>query len=143
VCAGSSVARASRRPNLELCHVLSPLGGGTLAGFPPSPPLFRQPDGVELVVEDVGRRDRPAPDLGAMGNDAMLLQRVDVVDLLVETALLEGAQQAPALAGVLGPGLPHEQLAEDRILVAAGAPVGAPDRLPLVDRDAGPDEDAA
>src|SRR5262245_55351564 len=63
---------------------------------------LRQPDGIELLIQIVRRRDRPAADLGAVGHDAVPLQRVEVVHLLVEQSLLEGAQIPLALFGIDG-----------------------------------------
>src|SRR5712691_11082540 len=54
--------------------------------------LLRQPHAVELLVQEVRRRDGPAAHLGAVGDDPVPLQGVDVVGLLVEQPLLEGAQ---------------------------------------------------
>src|SRR4030095_6991941 len=62
--------------------------------------LLRQPDRVELLIEEVRRRDRPAPHLAAVGDDAVLLERVDVVHLLVEQPLLARAQVTPPLLPV-------------------------------------------
>src|SRR5688572_23582735 len=51
-----------------------------------------EPDGVQLLVQETGRRDRPAAHLGAVRNDPVPLQRIDVVHFLVEQAPLERAQ---------------------------------------------------
>src|SRR5262245_20762492 len=64
--------------------------------------LLRQPNGIELLIQIVRRRDRPAADLGAVGHDAVTLQRVEVVHLLVEQSLLEGAEVPLALFGIDG-----------------------------------------
>ena len=62
---------------------------------------LRQPHRVELLVQEVAGRDRPAPHLGAVRDDPVVLQRVEVVDLLVEQPLLERAQVPLALLGVV------------------------------------------
>src|SRR5437016_10868232 len=67
--------------------------------------LFRQPHRVELVVQVVARRDRPAVHLGQMRDDPVPLQRVDHVRLLVEQALLNLTQELLALLGVGGAAL--------------------------------------
>src|SRR5687768_8918215 len=72
--------------------------------------LFGQPHRVELVVEVVARRDRPALDLGQVRDDAVPLQRVDHVRLLVEQALLQLAQDLLALLRIGGAALPAEQV---------------------------------
>src|SRR5258706_5496696 len=51
--------------------------------------LFRQPHRVELVVQIVAGRDRPALHLRQMRRDPVPLQRVDDVRLLVEQPRLE------------------------------------------------------
>ena len=66
-----------------------PGGAVTPAGRGARRSLLGEPDRVELVVEVVARRDRPAPHLGAVRDDAVPLERLDVVHLLVEQALLE------------------------------------------------------
>jgi hypothetical protein len=64
---------------------------------------LREPDRVELLVEVVRRGHGEPADLGAVGNDAVPLQRVEVVHLLVEEAPLEGPEVAPSLLGIDGP----------------------------------------
>src|SRR5262245_10563970 len=86
--------------------------------------LLRQPDAVELLVEVVRGRDRPAPHLCAVGDDAVPLQRVDVVHLLVLQSLLERPEIALALLGVDRAGLPDVQVVEDGVLVTAVVVVG-------------------
>src|SRR5438132_14128494 len=91
-----------------------------LAFLPCRARLLRQPDRVELLVQEVRRRDRPTPQPGAVRDDAVPLQRVEVVDLLVEQPLLESAQKPPALLGVHGPRLPRVEVVQHGVLVAAG-----------------------
>src|SRR5215469_9178779 len=62
--------------------------------------LFRQPDRIELVVQIVAGRDRPAVDLAQVRHDPVPLQRVDHVGLVVEQALLELTQDLLALLHV-------------------------------------------
>src|SRR5690242_4300760 len=54
--------------------------------------LLREPDRVELAVQEVAGGDGPAVHLGVVGDDAVPLEGHDVVDLLVVEPLLEGAQ---------------------------------------------------
>src|SRR5262245_65853205 len=58
----------------------------------PSRPLLGEPHRVELVVQVVAWRHRPAPELGAVRNDAVPLQRVEIVGLFVHQPALEVAQ---------------------------------------------------
>src|SRR5438132_14001698 len=51
-------------------------------------PLFGQPHAVELVVDEVAGRDGPATELGAVRDDAVPLERVGVVRLLVQQSPL-------------------------------------------------------
>src|SRR4029453_18665630 len=81
--------------------------------------LLSQPDRVELVIQVMAGRDRPALDLRAMRDDAMPLQRVEHVHLLVEEALLERAEQGPPLIRLDGPRLLREQVVDHRVLVLA------------------------
>src|SRR5437867_11438851 len=52
-------------------------------------PLLGQPHAVELVVDEVAGRDGPATELGAVRDDAVPLERVGVVRLLVHQSPLE------------------------------------------------------
>ena len=65
-----------------------------------SPALLRQPHRVELIVEVVARRYRPATHAGSVRHDTVPLERVDVVRLLVEEAPFEGADVSSALRGI-------------------------------------------
>src|SRR5438445_759683 len=56
---------------------------------PARSPSFGEPHRVELLVQVVARRDRPAPDLGVVRDDPMPLERDERVRLLVEQATLE------------------------------------------------------
>src|SRR5262245_54050458 len=54
-----------------------------------APVSLGEPDRVELLVQVVARRDRPAPDLRAVRDDPVPLQRDERVRFLVEQAALE------------------------------------------------------
>src|SRR5215831_3330864 len=81
--------------------------------------LLGEPDRVELAVQEVTRGHRVAVDLAVVGHDAVPLQRVDVVHLLVVEPLLEGAQDLLALLGIGGPRLLDVQIVHHRVLVLA------------------------
>src|SRR5262245_11521434 len=81
--------------------------------------LLGQPDRVELIVQVVAGGDRPAFHLGAVRDDAVPLERVEHVHLLVEQALLERAEQGPPLVGIDGPRLLREEVVDDLVLVLA------------------------
>ena len=81
--------------------------------------LLGEPDGIQLVVEVVARRDLPALDLARVGNDPLPLERQEVVDLLVEEALLELADQRLALLRVGGPRLLLVEVVQHPVGVAA------------------------
>src|SRR2546428_7782648 len=80
--------------------------------------LFGQPHRVELVVQVVARRDRPALHLRQGGNDPVPLQRVDHVGLVVEQPLLELTQDLLSLLDVGGAALFGHQVFADRVLWA-------------------------
>src|SRR5688572_10662616 len=86
--------------------------------------LLAQPHRIELVVQVVAGGDRPAPHLGQVRDDAVPLQRVDDVDLLVEQALLELPEDLLALLGVGRPALAAEEVVDDGVLVLAVVGVG-------------------
>src|SRR6266508_3935545 len=81
--------------------------------------LFAQPDRVELLVEEVARRDRPATHLRQMRHDAMPLEAHDEVHFLVVEPLLVLAQVLPALFRIDGAGLLHVQVVHHGVLVLA------------------------
>src|SRR5262249_52373655 len=89
--------------------------------------LLRQPHGIKLLIEVVRRRDRPAADLGAVGHDAVPLQRAEVVHLLVEQSLLEGAQIPLALFGIDRARLLDVEVVQHRVLVPTVVVVRDPD----------------
>src|SRR5262249_39156136 len=81
--------------------------------------LFGEPDGVELVVEIVAGRDRPALHFGQMRDDPVPLERVDHVRLVVEQALLELADEPFALLDVGRARLPTVEVVDHSVLVLA------------------------
>src|SRR5689334_21305322 len=62
--------------------------------------LFRQPDRVELGVQEMARRDGKAAHAGMVRHDPVPPQRRDDVRLVVEQALLEVPHQPTALVDV-------------------------------------------
>src|SRR5437899_2138448 len=81
--------------------------------------LFAEPDRVELLVEEVARRDRPAAHLRQMRHDPVPLEAHDEVHFLVVEALLELPQEPPALLGVQGSRLPRVEVVHHGVLVLA------------------------
>src|SRR5262245_51390632 len=96
------------------------------------PTLLGQPDGVELVVQVVARRHRPALDLRAVRDDAMPLERVEDVHLFVDQPLLERAHELLPLLGIRGPPLLLEQVVDHLVLVLAVVGVRARDEAEQV-----------
>src|ERR1700675_171768 len=82
-------------------------------------PLLRQPHRVELVVQIVAGRDRPAVHLARVRDDPVPLERVDHVGLVVEEALLEGAEIPLPLLDIVGSPLLDEELVDHLVLVLA------------------------
>src|SRR2546426_9919532 len=72
--------------------------------------LLGEPHGVELLVQEVAGRDRPATHPRAVRDDAVPLERVEIVRFLVEKPLLELAHEPLALLRVDRPTLPGVQL---------------------------------
>src|SRR5436190_7367276 len=81
--------------------------------------LLSQPHRVELVVEIVAGRDRPASHLARVRDDAVPLECVDHVHFLVQQPLLEGAEVPLPLLGVRGARLLIEELVDYLVLVLA------------------------
>src|SRR6202171_235484 len=79
--------------------------------------LVGEPHGIELLVQVVAGRDRPAAHLRAVRNDAVPLECVDVVDFLVEEPLLERAQGLLALLRIDGTGLLDKEIVQRLVLV--------------------------
>src|SRR5262245_15127008 len=62
--------------------------------------LFGKPDGVELLIQIVTRRDLPALHFGTVWNDPMPLERHQVVRFVIQQALFELADVLLALLHV-------------------------------------------
>src|SRR5437016_14591564 len=62
--------------------------------------LLSKPHLVELLVQEVARRDRPAAELRAVRHDAVPDERIEVMRFVVEQALLELADELLALLGL-------------------------------------------
>src|SRR5215510_2545313 len=109
----------------------------------PPRPLLGEPHAVELVVDEVAGRDGPAVHLGAVRDDAVPLQRVEVVGLLVEQAPLEVADPLLPLLGVERAALLLVEVVERLVDVAAVVVAADPHRLELVEVQVGIDRVAA
>src|SRR6266849_1900933 len=105
--------------------------------------LFAQPHAVELVVDEVAGRDGPAVQLGAVRNDPMPLERIEVVGLLVQQPPLEVADVFPPFFGVEGAALLLVEIVQRLVDVAAVVVAADPHRLELVEVEVGVDRVAA
>src|SRR5262245_27703359 len=105
--------------------------------------LLAQPHRIELLVEVVTRGDHPAPDLRAVRDDPVPLERVDVVHLFVQEPPLELADEPLALLGVRDPALLLVQLVEGLVGVATVVGRALVLRLELVEIEVGLDDVAA
>src|SRR2546422_1979032 len=91
----------------------------TMYLIPPArPPSFGEPHRVEVLVQIVARRDRPAPHLGVVRDDPVPLERDERVRLLVEEPALELADVPLALLGIEGPALILVEIVEHPVGVA-------------------------
>src|SRR5206468_5380718 len=106
-------------------------------------PLLGQPHAVELVVDEMAGRDGPAAELGAVRDDAVPLERVGVVRLLVQQSPLEVADVFPPLLGVEGAALLLVEIVQGLVDVAAVVVAADPHRLELVQVQVGVDRVAA
>src|SRR5437899_7357276 len=106
-------------------------------------PLFGQPHAVELVVDEVAGRDGPAAELGAVRNDAVPLERVGVVSLLVQQPTLEVADVFLPLLGVERAALLLVEIVEALVDIAAVVVAADAHRLELVEVEVGVDRVAA
>src|SRR5581483_3573862 len=79
---------------------------------------LREPHRVELLVQEVAGRDRPAAQPRAVDHDPVPHQRVDEVHFLVVQPLLEGAEVAAPFIRVGRPRLLRVQLVHHGVLVA-------------------------
>src|SRR5437899_6014672 len=95
--------------------------------------LLGEPHGVELLVQEVAGRDRPATHPRAVRDDAVPLERVEIVRFLVEKPLLELAHEPLALLRVDRPTLPGVQLVEHAVGVAPVVVVAHARGLELVE----------
>src|SRR5438067_338740 len=85
----------------------------------PWPSIFREPHVIQLLVQEMTRRDRPALQFRAVRNDAIPDQGIEPVRLVVDQALLELAHELLALVDVDGAALLQVDLVERGILVSA------------------------
>src|SRR5437899_4369473 len=88
----------------------------------PKPDLLAEPDRIELLVQVMTRRHRPAVHPGRMRDDPVPLERQDVVHFFVVEPLLERPEIFLALLGVDRARLLLVQLVEHRVLVTADVP---------------------
>src|SRR5437879_514037 len=102
--------------------------------------LLRQPDRVELTVQEVARGDRPAAHPGVVRHDPVPPQRRDHVHLLVEQALLELADDLAPLVDVARPGLTVVEGVERAVREPPVAGVGAVGGEELVEVEVGLDD---
>src|SRR3989442_3918744 len=99
--------------------------------------LLREPHRVELLVQVVARRDGPPLDLRVVRDDPVPLQRVDVVNLLVEQPPLELSDVLLPLLRVDGATLLLVELVERSVDVAAVVRRTPIHRLELVEVEVG------
>src|SRR5215510_14484750 len=99
----------------------------------PPRPLLGEPHAVELVVDEVAGRDGPAVHLGAVRDDAVPLERVEVVGLLVQQSSLEVADPLLALLGIEGAALLLVEIVHGLVGIAAVVVAADPHRLELVE----------
>src|SRR5215470_5064040 len=97
------------------------------------PPLLGEPHAVELVVDEVAGRDGPAAHLGAVRDDAVPLERVEVVGLLVQQSSLEVADPLLPLFGIEGAALLLVEIVQGLVDVAAVVVAADSHRLELVE----------
>src|SRR5215470_293919 len=95
----------------------------------PGRPLLGEPHAVELVVDEVTGRDGPAVHLGAVRDDAVPLERVEVVRLLVQQPPFEVADPFLALLGVERAALLLIEVVQGLVDVAAVVVAADPHRL--------------
>src|SRR5262245_62255964 len=87
--------------------------------------LLRQPDRVELGIQEMARRDREPAHAGMVWHDPVPPQRRDDVRLLVEQALLEVPHQPTTLVDVARASLSLVERIEGAVRVAPIAGIGA------------------
>src|SRR5262249_59991166 len=91
----------------------------------PGSSLGGEPDHVEMRIQEVARRDRPAAHARVVRDHAIPEEGGDHVRLLVEEALLELPDELLALLGIAGVGLAGVQAVPRPVAVAAPARRGA------------------
>src|SRR5262252_2305489 len=96
-------------------------------------PLFREPHAVELVVDEVAGCDGPPVHPGAVRDDPVPLQRIEVVRLLVQEPPLELAHPLLALLGVQRAAPLLVEIIERLVDVAAVVVAADAHRLELVE----------
>src|SRR5262245_17598066 len=106
-------------------------------------PLLGEPHAVELVVDEVTGRDGPPAHLGAMRDDAVPLERVEVVGLLVQQSSLKVADPLLALLGIEGAALLLVEIVQSLVGIAAVVIAADSHRLELVEVEIGVDRVAA
>src|SRR5438132_4847039 len=110
--ATSTLSSATANGSRRIRHLLSTAGGEV-----PIRASLRKPHRVELVVQVVARRHRPALHPGVWRDDPVPLQRVHRVHLLVEQTLLELPDVLLPLLEIDRPALFYVELVENGVLV--------------------------
>src|SRR5215470_8013088 len=106
-------------------------------------PLLGEPHAVELVVDEVAGRHGPAAHLGGVRDDAVPLQRIEVVGLLVQQPSLEVADPLLPLLGIEGAALLLVEVVQGFVDVASVVVAADAHRLELVEVEIGVDGVAA
>src|SRR2546422_3046528 len=107
--AGAAMSASSSANGRRIRHLLSTPGGEGLVRA-----SLRKPHRVELVVQVVARRHRPALHPGVVRGDPVPLQPVHRVHLLVEQTLLELPDVLLPLLEIDRPALFYVELVENR-----------------------------
>src|SRR5256712_1558554 len=110
--AGAAMSASSGATGRRIRHLLSTPGGEGLVRA-----SLRKPHRVELVVQVMARRHRPALHPGVVRNDPVPLQRVHRMHLLVEQTLLELPDVLLPLLEIDRPALFYVELVENGVLV--------------------------
>src|SRR5256712_9066912 len=110
--AGAAMSASSSANGRRIRHLLSTPGGEGLVRA-----SLRKPHRVELVVQVMARRHRPALHPGVVRDDPVPLQRVHPVHLLVEQTLLELPDVLLPLLEIDRPALFYVELVENGVLV--------------------------
>src|SRR5947208_6710533 len=110
--AGAAMSASSSANGTRMRHLLSTPGGEGLVRA-----SLRKPHRVELVVQVVARRHRPALHPGVVRDDPVPLERIHRVRLLVEQTLLELPDVLLPLLEIDRPALLYVELVENGVLV--------------------------